>query len=143
MSSRVLSTTSASETESAGAELASQLRPGDVVLVAGDIGAGKTTLIRGACEALGVRDRVSSPTYTLGQRYEGDTPVAHLDLYRLATLDGEDPALLDDYLTPDAIAFVEWPDVAADRIGPVAARVRIEQTGPESRRITIEPGAGD
>jgi tRNA threonylcarbamoyladenosine biosynthesis protein TsaE len=104
---------SAAETEALGAQLAERLGPGDVVVVSGDLGAGKTTLIRGACRALGVTSPVTSPTFTIGQRYEGGrAPVAHLDLYRLQGLGGEDPALLDDYLTPDAIGFVEWPAAA-------------------------------
>ena len=72
-----------------------------MVVVSGDVGAGKTTLIRGACRALGVDAPVTSPTFTIGQRYEGGRlPVAHLDLYRLEDLETEDPALLDDYLGP-------------------------------------------
>ena len=76
------------------------LRPGDVVLVGGELGAGKTTLIRGACRELGVDEPVVSPTFTIGRRYRGRVPVSHLDLYRLEGLGGEDPGLLDDYLTP-------------------------------------------
>ncbi|MGH2951841.1 MAG: tRNA (adenosine(37)-N6)-threonylcarbamoyltransferase complex ATPase subunit type 1 TsaE, partial [Solirubrobacterales bacterium] len=95
------------ETEAVGARLAAELEPGDVVLVSGDLGSGKTTLIRGACAKLGVGEQVVSPTFTIGRRYRGTVPVSHLDLYRLEDLGVEDPALLDDYLTPDAVAFVE------------------------------------
>lgn len=110
-----------------------------MVLVAGDLGAGKTTLIRGACRALGVTDRVHSPTFTIGNRYAGPTPISHLDLYRLGGLDGEDPALLDDYLTPDAIAFVEWPDVAGGELERerVGLRVEIRYGGADTREITL------
>ena len=97
------------DTEALGAELARTLRPGDVVLVEGELGAGKTTFVRGACRALGVTGVVSSPTFTIGQRYPAPIPVAHVDLYRVADLRNEDPDLLDDYLRPDTIAFVEWP----------------------------------
>src|SRR6478609_5174466 len=77
-------TSSAAETEALGAELAERLEPGDVVVVSGEVGAGKTTLIRGACRALGIEGPVTSPTFTIGQRYEGGRlPIAHLDLYRL------------------------------------------------------------
>ncbi len=80
-----------------------------MVLVSGEVGAGKTTLIRGACRALGVEGPVTSPTFTIGRRYRGARAlVSHLDLYRLESLGGEDPALLDDYLRPDSIAFIEW-----------------------------------
>src|SRR3954468_8679958 len=108
MSQELHETTSPEETEAAGAELAGRLEPGDVVLVSGELGAGKTTFVRGASRALGVDGAVTSPTYTIGQVYAGrdGLEVAHLDLYRLHTLGGEDPALLDDYLTPERIGFV-------------------------------------
>jgi tRNA threonylcarbamoyladenosine biosynthesis protein TsaE len=127
------------ETEAAAAELAVRLEPGDVVLVSGDLGAGKTTFVRGACRALGVTSAVTSPTYTVGQLYAGRNrqEVAHLDLYRLASLEHEDPALLDDYLTPDRIGFVEWPAGDA-RFERVAARVRIEHAGGDRRELSIE-----
>src|SRR3954451_10083687 len=101
------------ETEALAAQLAGRLRPGDVVLVSGELGAGKTTFVRGACRALGVAGAVTSPTFTIGHLYEGRVPVAHLDLYRLGSLGDEDPDLLDAYVGPDRITFVEWPDVAA------------------------------
>ena len=110
-------TTGPAETEAVGARLAASLRPGDVVLVAGELGTGKTTLIRGAARALGVKGPITSPTFTIGHRYEGDVPVSHLDLYRLSDLDAEDPGLLDDYLTPDAIALIEWPALAEPALG--------------------------
>ncbi len=101
-------------TEAAGARLATTLSPGDVVLISGELGAGKTTLVRGACEALGIKGPVTSPTFTLGRRYRGEVDVSHLDLYRLDSLGAEEPGMLDDYLRPDAIAFVEWPPDAAE-----------------------------
>ena len=133
-----LETSSAAETEALGARVAERLRPGDVVLVVGDVGAGKTTLIRGACRALGVTDHVTSPTFTIGQRYGGGRlPVSHLDLYRLQTLDDEDPALLDDYLGPDGVAFVEWPAAGSGRLGRPALEVRLSHQGEERRRIEV------
>ena len=127
------------ETEAAAAELAARLRPGDVVLVSGELGSGKTTFVRGAARALGVGGAVTSPTFTIGQVYEArDGEVAHLDLYRLASLAGEDPALLEDYLTPGRIAFVEWPDGGRAAFGRVAARVRLEHRGGDRRALTIE-----
>ena len=100
------------------------------MLIAGDLGAGKTTFVRGAARALGVDEPVTSPTFTIGQRYEGRVPVSHLDLYRLAEsggLDVEEPGLLDDYLTQDSIAFVEWPEVASRRRCP-SRRSRFRST---------------
>lgn len=133
------SSSSAAETEAVGAELAERLAPGDVVIVSGDVGAGKTTLIRGACRALGVTAPVTSPTFTIGQRYEGgQISVSHLDLFRLRDLEGEDPALLDDYLGPDGVAFVEWPGAGADRLGRPALRVRLAHESEERRRIEVD-----
>jgi len=134
----VLETRSAEETEAAGAELAARLEPGDVVLVTGELGSGKTTFVRGAARALGVEGPVTSPTFTIGHVLQGRLEVAHLDLYRLGTLADEDPALLDDYLTAERVAFVEWPAVAEPELRRVAARVRLEHAGEDRRRITIE-----
>ena len=131
----------AARTAEIAAALAAELQPGDVVLLHGDLGAGKTTFVRGAARALGVAEPVTSPTFTIGQRYEGDVPVSHLDLHRLAGangLAGEDPALLDDYLTPDRIAFVEWPGIAEPAIDRVAARVTLEHRGGDRRVLIIE-----
>ncbi len=128
------------ETEALAARLAASLEPGDVVLIAGELGAGKTTFVRGACRALGIRGRVTSPTFTIGQRYDGRVPVSHLDLYRLADLGAEDPALLADYLGPERVAFVEWPEVADGSpggLGTVVARVRLSHRGGDERELAI------
>lgn len=103
------------------------------------MGAGKTTFVRGACRALGVQGPVTSPTFTIGQRYEAAAgAVAHLDLHRLEDLDAEDPALLADYLVPGAVAFVEWPEVGE---GELAGRARYEVTlrhaGGDAREIEV------
>ena len=110
-----------------------------------ELGSGKTTLIRGACRALGVEGAVVSPTFTIGRRYEGRVPISHLDLYRVEDLGLEDPALLDDYLTPDAIAFVEWPGSVRD--APLAngvrvvRRVELRHAGGDRREIVVGPVA--
>lgn len=134
----VVETHSAAETEALGERIAARLEPGDVVLLSGDLGTGKTTLVRGACRALGVTAPITSPTFTIGQRYEGGrVPVSHLDLYRLQTLEGEDPALLDDYLRPDSVSFVEWPGAGSGRLGRPALEVRLAHEGEERRRIEV------
>ena len=133
-----IETSTPEQTERAGAELAAGLAPGDVVLVSGELGSGKTTFVRGACAGLGVTDPVTSPTFTIGQLYAGPIEVAHLDLYRLRTLAGEDPALLDDYVTPERIAFLEWPDAAEPVLESVRARVRIRHAGADRRVIEVE-----
>lgn len=130
-------THSAAETEAAGESLAAGLEPGDVVVVSGEMGAGKTTLIRGACRGLGVTEAVTSPTFTIGQTYAGRVPVSHLDLYRLDDLGAEDPALLEDYLHPEAIAFVEWPGIAEPSLERVARRVEIRHAGGDEREVEV------
>jgi tRNA threonylcarbamoyladenosine biosynthesis protein TsaE len=131
----------ADETEALGGRLAAELAAGDVVLVEGELGAGKTTFVRGACRALGVEAPVTSPTFTIGHLYRAPgVVVAHVDLYRLASLADEDPALLADYLGPETIAFVEWPQAAAGEpaaLAHVAARVRLEHAGGDSRRVVV------
>ena len=132
----------AAETEALGGRLAGELAPGDVVLVEGELGAGKTTFVRGACRALGVTVPVTSPTFTIGQRYPAARVpvVAHIDLYRLASLSDEDPDLLADYLGPDLIAFVEWPDLAEPELaglGRIAMRIQMSHAGEDRRVIEL------
>jgi tRNA threonylcarbamoyladenosine biosynthesis protein TsaE len=135
-----LETGSPGETEAAGAELAARLRPGDVVVVSGELGTGKTTFVRGAARALGVTGPVTSPSFTIGHVYAGrDFEIAHLDLFRLDTLTGEDPALLDDYVTPERVSFVEWPGVGLPDLPAPAARVTLAHAGGDRRTIEIAP----
>jgi len=136
---RVVQTAHPSETEALGAELAAQLAPGDVVLVSGDLGSGKTTLVRGAARALGVTDPVTSPTFAIGHRYPApDLTISHLDLYRLPALQQEDPELLADYLGPGRIAFVEWPHPDAPELASPRLRVTLTHEGHDRRRIEIQ-----
>src|SRR5581483_9437409 len=102
-------TSSPEETEAVAARLARRLAAGDVVTVSGELGSGKTTFVRGAARALGVTRAVTSPTFTIGHRYEADPDVSHLDRYRLAQLQPEEWGDLEPYVA-DAIAFVEWPE---------------------------------
>ena len=134
-------TTSAAQTERVAARVAAALVVGDVVTVSGDLGSGKTTLVRGAVRALGHEGRVTSPTFTMVNRYdEGAVPVSHLDLYRLAEtgLDLEEDALLADEIAPDRLVFVEWPDAAdAALLGAVARRVTLRHAGADAREVEI------
>lgn len=133
------SSTSSDETEAIAARLARSLVPGDVVTVSGELGSGKTTFVRGACRALGVTAPVTSPTYTIGHRYEGEPDVSHLDLYRFTAVSQAEWGDLEPYFD-DAVVFVEWPEAARGGLPEVRAEVRLEHTGESSRRITI---AGD
>lgn len=121
-------TGSPEETEALGARLARELRPGDVVVLRGEMGAGKTTFVRGALRALGVTGRVTSPTFTLARRYDDATPpVSHLDLHRVGVLDDD----LQGEFGPDRITFVEWPGDL-----PGSRTVTLEHAGEEQRRIS-------
>jgi tRNA threonylcarbamoyladenosine biosynthesis protein TsaE len=120
--------------------MAAELQPGDVVLIEGELGAGKTTLVRGAARALGVTGPVTSPTFTIGQRYRAPVPVAHIDLFRIPGLAGEEPDLLAEYLRDDTVAFVEWPSGGEQTIAGfarIAARVRLEHAGGDSRVVSV------
>ncbi len=130
-------TASPAQTEAVAARLARELRPGDVVTVSGELGAGKTTFVRGACRALGVTAPVTSPTYTIGHRYEGDPDVSHLDLYRFSAVSSAEWSDLEPYFE-DAIVFVEWPEAAGVGLPDVRVAVRLEHVDAERRRIRLD-----
>jgi tRNA threonylcarbamoyladenosine biosynthesis protein TsaE len=131
-------TSSAAETEAAAAELARTLAPGDVVFVSGELGAGKTTFVRGACRALGVRAKVTSPTFTIGHRYAGGAvDVAHLDLYRFQGFSAAEWGDLEPYFD-DAIVFVEWPEAGEGALPPPRVRVRLRHAEGDRRAIEID-----
>ena len=132
-------TGSSAETEAVAARLAARLGAGDVVYVSGELGAGKTTFVRGACRALGVAQNVTSPTYTIGHRYDG---VSHLDLYRFEQLTDADWGALEPYFE-DAVVFVEWPERAAGRLPPPRVTVRLEHVDETHRSIEIESDEPD
>ena len=130
-------TSTPEETQALAARLAAALAPGDVVTVSGDLGAGKTTFVRGAAQALGVTDRVTSPTFTIGHRYDGRVRIAHLDLYRFAGVSAAEWGDLEPYFD-DALVFVEWPEAAGDELPAPRARVRMRHDGEGRRVIEIE-----
>jgi len=136
---RSIDTNGPAETESLGAQLAETLMDGDVVLIVGELGAGKTTLVRGAARALGVSDPVTSPTFSIGHRYRADeVTVSHLDLYRLAGLEHEDPELLADYLGAGRIAFVEWPKEGERELLGARMRITLSHGGGDRRHVEVE-----
>jgi tRNA threonylcarbamoyladenosine biosynthesis protein TsaE len=139
VSPTVLETADAQATEDFGTTIGGRLVPGDVVLLTGELGAGKTTFVRGACRALGVAGPITSPTFAIANRYAGagGLTIAHLDLYRLASLDDEDPDLLDDYLGADRVAFIEWAPPDHPLLGRVRLRVTLEHLGGDRRRIEV------
>ena len=131
-------TTSPEETEALAAELARRLVEGDLVTVAGELGSGKTTFVRGACEALGVRERVTSPTYTIGHRYHGENgEVSHLDLYRFEGVSAAEWGDLEPYFD-NAIAFVEWPEAGEGVLPAPRFTVRLRHADGARRMVSID-----
>lgn len=141
MDAITVETASADETEALAGRLARQLEPGDVVTVSGELGAGKTTFVRGACRALGVTGRVTSPTFTVGHRYRGSVDVSHLDLYRFRGLSAAEWGDLEPYFE-GAVVFVEWPEAGSGALPRPRAAVRLEHLALERRLVTIEVETG-
>jgi tRNA threonylcarbamoyladenosine biosynthesis protein TsaE len=131
------------ETAAIAAAVAAALQPGDVVFLKGELGAGKTLFIREAARALGTADRVTSPSYTLGQTYSGRVRIHHLDLYRLPSFSAADADELEPYFEKDAVTFIEWPDRAEQFLEPPAATVTLEHVDEHSRRLTIVSGRSE
>jgi tRNA threonylcarbamoyladenosine biosynthesis protein TsaE len=131
-----VATASAEETEAVAARLAGKLRVGDVVTVSGELGAGKTTFVRGAGRALGVTQPVTSPTFTIGHRYAGEVDVSHLDLYRFDGLSAAEWGDLEPYFE-DAIAFVEWPEAGVGALPSPRVMVRLEHAGGNDRVVEL------
>ena len=133
-------TNSPMETEAVGERLAKILTPGTVLAYCGDLGAGKTAFTRGLAKGLGCTDMVTSPTYTIVNEYlSGRMPLFHFDMYRLASSDDLWDIGWEDYLERGGVCAVEWSENVTDAMEN-AIWVRIEKTGEESRRITIEGG---
>jgi tRNA threonylcarbamoyladenosine biosynthesis protein TsaE len=122
------------------AKVAGYLQPGDVVVLSGEVGSGKTTFVRAAARSLGVEERVTSPTYQIARSYTGAagaTIVNHLDLYRLGALEDKDALELDDYLDPEAITFVEWASKDALDLMDDPTVVLISHQTPTTRRLSL------
>jgi tRNA threonylcarbamoyladenosine biosynthesis protein TsaE len=132
-----LASASAEETEAIAARLAARLELGDVVTISGELGSGKTTFVRGACRALGVAVPVTSPTFTVGHRYEGRMTVSHLDLYRFDSVSPADWGDLEPYFD-GAVVFVEWPEAGREALPPARATVSIQHAGQDRRSIQLD-----
>lgn len=131
---------SVEETEALGAELAGRLEPGDVVAFTGDLGAGKTAFVRGLARGLGIPDRVTSPTFTIVNEYEGGRlPLFHFDLYRLASSDELFEIGWEDYLRRGGVCAVEWSENAAGALERDTVRVDLRRGAEDGQRvITIQ-----
>jgi tRNA threonylcarbamoyladenosine biosynthesis protein TsaE len=132
-----VTSSSPEETEEIAGRLAASLGAGDVVTVSGELGSGKTTFVRGAARALGVDAPVTSPTYTVGNRYEGRVNLSHLDLYRFESVSAPEWGDLEPYFE-DAVCFVEWPEAAGSMLPSVRARVRLRHIDESHRAISID-----
>ena len=130
-------TQSAAETEAFGGTIAGLLRPADVVLLRGELGSGKTTLVRGACRSLGIDEPVTSPTFTIGHLYHGRATVAHLDLYRFVGLSAAEWGDLEPYFD-GTIAFVEWPDAGVAALPTARLALQLDHVSRDERRISAD-----
>lgn len=139
----VFEVSSVEETWALAKELAKELKPGDVVCLEGDLGAGKTTFTQGLAAALGVPGRVTSPTFCIVQEHQSpEILLVHMDLYRLRGEEDVEAIGWEDYLSRGAILAVEWPERAGSLLPPTARHVVFHHLGEEKRRIAIDIGGG-
>ena len=133
---------SPAETEALGAALAERLKPGTVVAFSGDLGAGKTAFVRGMARGLGISERVTSPTFTIVNEYEGGRlPLFHFDMYRLGSSDELFDIGWEDYLVRGGVCAVEWSENVSDAMEGDCIRVDIRRGAHDNQRlITIEGG---
>ena len=136
-----IETETADKTREVGEALASMLQPRDTVVLTGDLGAGKTTLVQGIGRGLGVEDHVASPTFTLVREYTGRLDVAHVDVYRLERVQDVVDLALDELGGPDRVLLIEWGDAVQDLLPDDRLRVELttEPIGDETRRIVLTP----
>ena len=136
-------TNSAAETRALGERLAKQLKAGDVILLEGELGAGKSELARGVARGLGVQETVTSPSFTILNVYvSGRLPLYHFDWYRLESDEELYELGMDEYLGGDGVALVEWPERCPDAVPEDCLLIRIEAEGEQVRRITEETHGG-
>lgn len=133
-------TNSPAETRALGEHLAQYLRPGDVLLLWGDLGAGKSELTRGIAGGLGVTSPVTSPSFTILNVYdEGRVPLYHFDWYRLNSVDELYEMGMDEYLGGDGVAVVEWPSQCPEAIPETHLSIRLTPVGENARDVTLTP----
>ena len=133
-------TNSPAETEALGQRLAERLQPGDVIAYTGDLGAGKTAFTRGLARGLGITERITSPTFTIVNEYQGGRlPLFHFDMYRLGSSEELYEIGWEDYLARGGVCAVEWSEIVADALEEDCIQVDIRQGDTENqRKITIE-----
>jgi tRNA threonylcarbamoyladenosine biosynthesis protein TsaE len=143
VSKREIVTHSADETIARGREIGASLKAPVLILLSGDLGAGKTTLTKGIAAGAGAarEDDVTSPTFTLVHKYEGETRVYHVDLYRIGDAHDLETLGLEDIFSERAIVIVEWPDRLRMRTDWPVVRIQLEHVAEDVRRISIEEEA--
>ena len=137
----IIYSNSETETEQLGVQLGAVVPPGTVLAYYGDLGAGKTALTRGLARGMGITDRITSPTYTIVNEYEGRIPLFHFDMYRLESSEELFDIGWEDYLTRNGVIAVEWSERVADVLAD-AVEIRIEKDPayPDRRKITMTGG---
>lgn len=143
MASRVFLTHSTEETIQRGREIGQRLKPPVLILLSGDLGAGKTTLTKGIASGLGAaqEDEVTSPTFTLVHKYDRGARVYHVDLYRIASPRDFETLGLEDVFDENAVVIVEWPDKLIMKTDWPVLRIKLEDVSEDERRISIEDAA--
>ncbi len=126
------------QTFNVGKDLAAKLNPGDVIAFHGDLGAGKTVFVRGLAEGLGLDARVTSPTFTIVNEYDGKIPLFHFDMYRLSGSDELFEIGWEDYLSRGGICAVEWSEITEDAFPENTINIHIKKIDDNSREITID-----
>jgi tRNA threonylcarbamoyladenosine biosynthesis protein TsaE len=141
---REIVTHSSEETIERGREMAASLKPPALILLSGDLGAGKTTLTKGIAAGLGAaeEDEVTSPTFTLVHKYDCGVRVYHVDLYRIADFHDLETLGLEDVFTERAIVIVEWPEKLTLRVDWPVVRIHLDHITEDARRISIDDPAG-
>lgn len=133
-----ITTNNVSETEAAGAAVAKTLKPGAVVAMYGDLGAGKTAFVRGMAAGLGFEGRVTSPTFTIVNEYDGALPLFHFDMYRLGGADELFDIGWEDYLSRGGVCVVEWSENVVDAFDGSETMITIDKLSDNQRKITVE-----
>ncbi len=139
---KTIRTRNGEETRSAGASFARQLKPGTIVCMHGPLGAGKTTFIQGAAAFLGIREAVTSPTFTIASEYEGTIPLYHIDVYRIDSPEEFELLGFEEYLYGRGITFIEWSEKVEDALPAslLHVTITIEEDGSRTILIASEPG---
>jgi tRNA threonylcarbamoyladenosine biosynthesis protein TsaE len=135
----IIESSSAARTKAIGRKIGAFLEPGDVVALSGELGAGKTTLVKGLAKGLGLKNEadVSSPTFTLVNEYPGRAKIYHMDWYRLENPEGDDEELISECLSGDGVSLIEWPEKARKLLPRRRLSIGLKHVSPKKRRLEI------